>query len=495
MFATGKLANNLRKTMRSTNQVQSQNKRGIATLPVTIGIAATTVMLSSAYFISNRYKISKTHENISKTGLFVDDIDIDKKTIIWPFQQIRIIDMTIKKYEFDLDAKSIDPIDFVLPCVFMVGPKNDKESLIKYVRYVNENKKEEHDLILGYLAGGVRVLIATLPVEQIFNDKDAFINLITKKLQPELDKLGLEIHGANIKEMFDAPNSNYFKNRIMKKESQTENAAKIDVSEANKMGNIGAKAREAETRQQVAVYEAETIQKENANKQNIAISKSELSIIESQANQKAMIAKIESDTNADIFKYEKEKVVQEKKVESDTVGFKASLLAQKTVEADVIKLMANAKLYEKQQEASGIQAVYDAQAKGINELLKSFGNNRDALMQYLMVEKDQYRIIAETNSKAFQGLKPNITMFNTGGASSSDSNPVSDICKMMLPLGLTYLNKQMGFSEKETTNNALMDVSTQSLSDEEAKYDNSINVDDSINVIETLNKKTESRNE
>src|SRR5579872_353795 len=165
MFATGKLANNLRRTMGSTNPSQIRSKRGIVIPPVAIGIAATAAMISSGYFVSTRYKISQTHEMISKTGVFVDDIDINKKTIVWPFQDIRMIDMTIKKYEFNLDAKSIDPIDFILPCVFMVSPKNDKESLKKYVTKVDKDPLKEHELVLGYLAGGVRVLIATLPVE------------------------------------------------------------------------------------------------------------------------------------------------------------------------------------------------------------------------------------------------------------------------------------------------------------------------------------------
>jgi flotillin len=64
-----------------------------------------------------------------------------------------------------------------------------------------------------------------------------------------------------------------------------------------------------------------------------------------------------------------------------------------------------------------------------------------------MLDKNQYEKLAEANAKAFQGLNPKITMFNTG-PSDSNANPINDIFKM-LPMGLMYLQDQLGLKTSE----------------------------------------------
>ena len=61
-----------------------------------------------------------------------------------------------------------------------------------------------------------------------------------------------------------------------------------------------------------------------------------------------------------------------------------------------------------------------------------------------MVENNLYAKIAEENAKGIQGLKPNITMINSGG----DSNPLTDIMKMGMPVALSYFNKQMEINKE-----------------------------------------------
>ncbi len=226
---------------------------------------------------------------------------------------------------------------------------------------------------------------------------------------------------------------------MQQKASSVENHAKIAVSEANKLGNVGHKEREATTRQQVAILEADTITLENNSNKNIQLSNAELLVTTAQADQNARIAQIESQNNAMIKEYDMMLIVEQKRYEAELLKSKATILPNAVMEAEAIKINAEANLFTKQKEADGIRAVYMAQSAGIQKLLESFDDDQAALMQYIMVEKNLYSKIAEENAKGIQGLKPNITMINSG----PDLNPLTDIMKMGMPVALSYFNKQM----------------------------------------------------
>jgi flotillin len=405
---------------------------------------------STAIGLISMYKIARSDEYLIRTGLGIKDIKVSKKGIVLPFVQThKFIVMHPQNYEFSLHAMSIEKIPFILPGFFTIGPKNDNESLIKYVRFLDNTNINL--IISGILEGETRTLSSQMTMEEIFNDRQSFKNTIIKGVQDELDQFGLVIFNSNIKELIDSEESKYFHNMMQKKASSVENEAKIAVSEANKLGNVGQKEREAATRQQVALLEAATIKQENDANKNIQISNAELAVVMAEAEQKSKIAQIQSDSNASICDYELQKTIEQKRLEAETIKSKASVLPQAIAEADAIKIAADAQFYAKQQEAAGIQAIYYAQSQGIDNLSKSFNDN-NSMMQYIMVKDKVYEHIADSNTKAMQGLQPNINIYsaNQGDAQNAqNSNPISDIFKMSLPMMMSYLNQQVGFKNKE----------------------------------------------
>lgn len=433
-------------TRKVSPAICSTQKRHISANALVAGYCIAGSIATTILICSSMYKVADANQYIVRTGLGIKDIAIDKKCVVWPFQKYKFINMHPENYEFELSALSIEKIPFRLPGFFTIGPKDDKESLIMYVRLLSD--QDIHKMILGVLEGETRILSSKMTLEEIFNNREVFKKTIIKGVQEELDQFGLIIYNANIKEMKDSEESKYFHNMMQKKESETENMAKVDVAEANKRGTIGEKEREAGTRQQIAIYEAETIRKENNNQQEIINSNAELAITEAKANQLATIAQVESKANSSIREYELEQDVQNKKANAEYAGCKARVFIPKMVEADVVKLMADANLYAREKEAAGMRALYNAQSDGLNKLSLSLGGNHTALMQFLMLDKNQYELLAKANAEAFQGLNPKITMFNTG-PSNSDSNPIADIFKM-LPMGLMYLNDQLGLKNGES---------------------------------------------
>jgi uncharacterized membrane protein YqiK len=64
-------------------------------------------------------------------------------------------------------------------------------------------------------------------MEEIFTEREEFKRRIFRNIQSELDQFGLKIYNANVKELRDAPNSNYFESLSRKAHEGAINQARI----------------------------------------------------------------------------------------------------------------------------------------------------------------------------------------------------------------------------------------------------------------------------
>ncbi len=411
-----------------------------------IPISAILCPLFTSAFVYDRYHISKPNQYLVKTGLGIKDVHISKQGLQYPFQTARFIDMNPINYSFELHAMSSEKMEFVLPSVFTIGPKDDVESLKKYVKLLSN--ADLTLLIKGILEGETRIQSAQMTIEQIFCDRKTFKEILINEVQSELDQFGLMIYNANIKELQDAVGSEYFEFIRQKKRSEAENISKVNIAEANKNGNIGSKEREALTRQQVANYEAQTILQENERLQEIEKSKAYLEIVKAQMKQQTEIANIEA-KNASLSRdTELQMNVEKLRIAMEIEKLRASQFTQAQVQAEIdikiaegkakaIELEASAKLYAKEKEASGILAVYNAQSEGVSNLIKSC-QSKDVFLQYLMLDNGLYEKLANANALAIRGLQPKITTWNT---SNNSNNPITDIMKNLPPLVSTIYDQ------------------------------------------------------
>ena len=121
------------------------------------------------------------------TGIFVNDIKITKKAIIWPFQKCSVIDLTPVNYTFKVNAMSAEKLAFFLPAVFTIGPKvEDHESLVKYAKLLSHQQRDSHDvkeLVKGVIEGETRVLAASMTMGEIFRGTKDFKREVFEKVQ------------------------------------------------------------------------------------------------------------------------------------------------------------------------------------------------------------------------------------------------------------------------------------------------------------------------
>lgn len=406
----------------------------------------------------SRYKTSRSHEWLVRTGLLVNDIQIGKKFFQFPFQNIDRINMSPASFKFSVNAMSKEKMEFNFPAVFTIGPKNEEASLMKFSRYLlNQDPEQTSGLIRGIIEGETRSLAANQPIEEIFAARASFKDDIVQSVQKQLEQYGLEIYNANVEELKDSETSNYFKSLSQRIKAEAENLAKVQVAEQNKKGDVGSKEREGETRQQVATIESAAALVENTKQQEIIRSKAELE--KTRAEQDLIIkqAKIRSEQEALALKMELERNVEAKRLEMETERQRAEELSKSRVQAEKVikdaegeanaqRIKAEAMLYAKQKEAEGVQALYEAQARGLQQVVNSFGGDSRALLSYTMLEKGIYEKLAQANADAIKGLNPKITVW-TGDADKS-MDTIKQLGKGLIPM-LDTIHEQTGYKLPE----------------------------------------------
>jgi flotillin len=213
----------------------------------------------------------------------------------------------------------------------------------------------------------------------------------------------------------------------MKTHEGAVNQAKVDVAEAKYRGDVGAKEREGLTRRETAKVEAETVLIENERKVSIAQANMNLATKESEFERAKKIAAIEAAQAAKMRESELQKQVEERRLLSETERLRVEYVSKATAEYEAAKANADARLYEKQKEAEGLLAIYNAQVQGIKNLMNAFGGDHYAALQYIMIDREQ---LAKENANAIQGLNPNITVWNTGNETNEKANHIGEFVSL-----------------------------------------------------------------
>ena len=151
-------------------------------------------------------------------------------------------------------ALSLQNIRVNVPSTFTVGistnpaiMNNAAERLLRLEQGDIESMAKE--IIFGQL----RLTIASLTIEQINQDRESFLMSIRSNVEPELNKIGLYLINVNITDITDE--SEYIDSIGRKAASEAINRAKVDVSEQDKIGEIG----NAENRREQTIRVAENV--------------------------------------------------------------------------------------------------------------------------------------------------------------------------------------------------------------------------------------------
>ncbi len=385
-------------------------------------------------------------------------------TFVWPLiQDYAYLSLTPMTINIPLKgALSLKNIRIDVPSTFTVGISTDTaimQNAAQRLLGLNQNSIEEmaKEIIFGQL----RLTVASLTIEQINQDREMFLESVSKNVEPELAKIGLNLINVNITDITDE--SDYIDSIGKKAAAEAINRAKVDVAEQNKVGSIGEsdanremiirvaeneaeadkgqKKADADRRIFVHQQEAEAVSGENLAQANIADANAELAVKQAEAARLAEVARQNAEVDIQKARYlaEQERLIADevviKEIEKRNIEIVAEAEAEKT--RRVAKGEADAVLMKYEAEAKGIRQVLESKATGYADLVKSVDGDAKSAATLLMIEK--LEDIVAKQVEAIKNIKiDKVTVWDNGGSgdgkTSSTAGFLSNMIKSVPPL-------------------------------------------------------------
>jgi flotillin len=339
--------------------------------------------------------------------------------------------------EIDLKgALSKKNIRVNVPATFTFGVSTNPDVMQNAAERLLELEKRDiinqaNDIILGQL----RLVIATLSIEEINQDREKFLEQINANVNTELNKIGLEVINVNVRDITDE--SGYIEAIGKKAAAEAINQAKVEVAQQERIGTVGQAEATKNQKIQVAGFDAEAVEGENTAKALIADYNADLAMKQAYALKLGEVATANAERDILIAQKEKEeaKLKKEELARQEVEKLKIQVMADAEAErlrrialgeADAVK----AKYFA---EAEGIKAVLEAKALGYEKLVSVCNSKPELATSFLMIEKVES--IVEKQVKAIKNIKfDKITVWDSGAGTQNGSvtaNFMKDLIKSL----------------------------------------------------------------
>ena len=417
-------------------------------------------------------------------------------TFIWPvIQSYEFLDLTPISINVDLrNALSKQNIRVDVPSRFTVGistepgvMQNAAERLLGL--NMNEVQALSSDIILGQL----RLVIATMTIEEINGDRDKFLVEVSGNVETELKKIGLRLINVNVTDINDesgyiqalgkeaaAKAINDAKRTVAEQEkdgaigeANARREQQIQVSEAESQAAIGVAKAERDQRIAVALADSEAIKGENEAKVKVTQSDSERRERDAEALKRATTTEKVQKALSEEESYEAQRKAEIKRAELEKATMEANVLVKAEIdkkqlaiqteaqaeqtriratgeadaarrraegEADAVRKLAegeaDATIARLRAEAEGNQEILSKQAEGLTRIVSSAGGDVTAAIQLLITDKIDE--LVKIQVEAVKNLKiDKVTVWDSmggDGKSPATANFLSGMLKSIPPL-------------------------------------------------------------
>ncbi len=179
---------------------------------------------------------------------------------IWPIiQDHAFLDLTPMSIEVNLtNALSKQNIRVNVPSRFTIGISTEPSVMQNAAeRLLGLNLDAVTELAQEIIFGQLRLVVASMDIEEINSDRDQFLSHITHSVEAELKKVGLKLINVNITDIHDE--SGYIQALGKEAAAKAINDAKISVSQKDRDGAIGEAQAVQDQRIQVAAANAHAV--------------------------------------------------------------------------------------------------------------------------------------------------------------------------------------------------------------------------------------------
>ncbi len=343
------------------------------------------------------------------------------------------------------------------------------------IRLLGLNRKQIEDQAQDIILGQMRAVIATMRIEEINQDRQAFLAKVNEAVSGELEKIGLALINVNIRDIEDE--SGYIIALGRQAAAEAINQANIDVAEQEKTGATGVAARQRdqrvavaaanseadigeaeaarERRSQTAGLDARAVEAEATADALKAASRAKQKVAEEEARNRGETAAKEADGAIRVAQELAEKKAEDARAARETARLNAEVVVPASAEKEKVLIAADARkeqairiaqgeaeatLARMTAEGKGVQAILAGKAQGYEELVKACSTSQQAA-SLLLIEKLQE--IAKIQAQAIQDLPiDKIFVWDTGGENNGMSNLGQRMMGALPPMH--ELAKQMG---------------------------------------------------
>ncbi|MGG5208520.1 flotillin family protein [Chryseobacterium sp. MIQD13] len=415
---------------------------------------------------------------------------------VWPvIQDYAYLDLKPISIEANLtNALSRQNIRVDVPCRFTIAISTEPDSMGNAAeRLLGLSQEQIQELSKDILFGQLRLVIATMTIEEINSDRDKFLDNISKNVDTELKKIGLKLINVNVTDIRDE--SGYIEALGKEAAAKAINEAIISVAEQTKIGETGkaiadrekdtqiaetqrdrdvkiaitqkdkeisiaaaikdesiGKA-EAEKESRIATSLANSIAVKGENEAKITIANSDAERREKEAEalriataaEKVQAARSLEESYLAEQKAEAARAERERSTQQANIVVHAEIAKQKAIidaqaEAEKIRLQAKGEadaIFAKMEaEAKGLYEILTKQAEGYDKVVQAAGGDTNSAFQLLLIEK--LPELVKTQVEAVKNIKiDKVTVWDSGNGqdgNSSTANFVSGMMKTVPPL-------------------------------------------------------------
>ncbi|MBS7398002.1 MAG: flotillin family protein [Ruminiclostridium sp.] len=355
-------------------------------------------------------------------------------------QSYQFMDLTPISINVDLkNALSKQNIRVDVPSRFTVGistepgiMQNAAERLLGL--RMNEIQELAKDIIFGQL----RLVVATMEIEEINNDRDKFLVAVSNNVEIELKKIGLRLINVNVTDINDE--SGYIEALGKEAAAKAINDAKKSVAEKDRDGEIGQANAQRDQRIQVAAANALAIKGENESKIEVAQSEALRREKEAESMRVATAAEAVQAAKAKEEAYIAQQQAEQTRAALETATQQADIIVKAKIAKEQAEIEAEAKaevarrtakgeadaLYAKMEaQARGAQEILVKQAEGMRELVNAAGGNADSAIKLILANNMEE--LMKIQVEAIKNIKiDKVTVWDSGSKGENGKTSTAD---------------------------------------------------------------------
>lgn len=368
-------------------------------------------------------------------------------------QSYQFMDLTPISINVDLkNALSKQNIRVDVPSRFTVGISTEPGIMQNAAeRLLGLSMNEIQELAKDIIFGQLRLVVATMEIEEINNDRDKFLVAVSNNVEIELKKIGLRLINVNVTDINDE--SGYIEALGKEAAAKAINDAKKSVAEKDRDGEIGQANAQCDQRIQVAAANSLAIKGENESKIEVAQSEALRRVKEAESMRLATAAEAVQAAKAKEEAYIAQQQAEQTRAALETATQQADVIVKAKIAKEQAEIEAEAKaevarrtakgeadaLFAKMEaQARGAQEILVKQADGMRELVNAAGGNADSAIKLILANNMEE--LMKIQVEAIKNIKiDKVTVWDGGSKGENGKTATADfisgIMKAVPPMG------------------------------------------------------------